>query len=148
MYTRTESLLSCIAGVSLFTTHFLFSSPLCSVFLLHHVNYFYPQRDFLCFKGVRAVEQERQQRQKQCRTQRRRKKSIDLQRKGRVWSASLAYMMNGREIGKPALNILLLFNLSACFLLSLSFFFFYYCSFLNKGLFLSFSVLVPKHHIQ
>lgn len=43
----------------------------------------------------------------------------------------LAYMMNGSEIVKPALSILLLFNLSACFLLLL----FYDCSMVNKGLF-------------
>lgn len=106
---------------------FFFFLPLvfCSVFLFHHVNYVYPQKDCLCSRVLRAFEQERQRKRKQRRTQqKRKKKSIDLQRKGRVWSASLAYMMNGREIGKATLGIFLLFNLSACFLLPPS----YYCS--------------------
>lgn len=108
---------------------FLFSAPhfLLSVlffFSPHHVNYIYPQRDCLCLRVWEQLSKREErdegglQKGKQRRTQRKREENIDLQRKGRVWSASRAYMMNGREIGKATLSILLLFNLS----LSLAFF--------------------------
>lgn len=79
---------------------------------------------------------------------RQREKSIDLKRKGKSVICQLAYMMNGGETVKPALSILLLFNLSACFLLHL-----FYCFMLNKGLFSSLSVredamLEPERRIQ
>ena len=79
--------------------------------------------------SLSAIEQERQREWKQ-RTQQKKKKSIDLQKKGRVWSASLAFMMNGREIGKATLHICQLFNLSAFFFLPPS----YYFSLLNESI--------------
>lgn len=84
------------------------------------------QKDCLCLR----VWERLSKRDGEENTAKRGKKSIDLQRKGRVWSASRAFMMNGREIGTATLNILLLFNLSACSLLPPSS---YYYSLLNKS---------------
>lgn len=126
MYTWTESVLSRIADISLL----LRLTPSLFFFSLHYVNYVYPQRDGLCLRVWEQLSKRDREKEKQEGSRRLGgKKSLDLQRKARLWSDNLTHMVNGREIGITTLILLLLFNFSACFLLPLS----CYCSSLNKG---------------